>query len=75
MFSIRIGRDKIAVDEGDLFNKLSEHEGSVSVILERPSGMKAVSYVDVSQGVVRQSYGERKVLKAVDFSENGEAFN
>lgn len=74
MYSIRIGRETVSVDEGDLIKRLSEHEGSFSVILERPSGMKAVSYVDVSQGVVRQSYGDRKVLKAADFSENGDAF-
>jgi len=75
MFSIRVGRQTIAVDASELINKLSEQSGSISVIMERPNGMKAVSYVDVEHGVVRKSYGDRKALKASDFVDGGEAFS
>lgn len=74
MFSIRIGRETVPVSAGELIKKLSEQKGSISVIMERPSGMKAVSYVDVEDGVVRKSYGDRRALKESDFTEGGDAF-
>lgn len=74
MFSIRIGRETISVDASELIKKLSEQSGSISVIMERANGMKVVSYVDVEQGVVRKSYGDRKALKGADFVDGGEAF-
>lgn len=75
MYEIRYGRERLSIDSVDLLvRKLSEINGSVSIILMKPSGMTAASYVDVSSGVIRQSYGERKALKACDFALNGAAF-
>ncbi|MAA94913.1 MAG: hypothetical protein CML22_07000 [Rheinheimera sp.] len=75
MYQIRNGRERLNVDTVDLLvRKLSEINGSVSIILMKPSGMTAASYVDVSNGVIRQSYGARMALKASDFALNGAAF-
>ncbi|WP_445768444.1 hypothetical protein [Rheinheimera sp.] len=74
MFKIRAGGKTIQVGQEELISRLSEFSGSVSVILERESGIQAVSYVDVELGVIRQTYGKRALLKAADFMENGNAF-
>lgn len=75
MLNIRFGHgDVIEVQPDDLLNRLSEKNGSFSVILVNSLGMKCVSYVDVIDGVVRKSYGNNSVLKACDFVEGGEAF-
>lgn len=69
------GKEIPASGVEQLMNELAGLSGSVSVIVTRPSGMKAAAYVDVAGGVVRRSYGEQRVLKAADFSETGEAFS
>jgi hypothetical protein len=76
MLSIRFGHGEVVDDIGQdqLLNRLSEKNGSFSVILVNSLGMKCVSYVDVDNGVVRKSYGSKSVLKACDFTEGGEAF-
>jgi hypothetical protein len=75
MYSIRNGRVHFDVsDPLALISKLSEQRGSVSVVITKPNGIKSVCYVDVCEGVIRQSYGERRALKAADFCDGGVAF-
>lgn len=75
MLTIRFGYgDLVEVSQAEVVNKLSEKQGSFSVVLVNSLGMKCVSYVDVSNGVVRKSYGCQSVLKAADFQEGGAAF-
>lgn len=76
-YEIRIGRERSSAENIDaLIEKLTELKGplSVSVIINKSNGMRAVSYVDVDGGMIRGSYGERKVLKGNDFLEGGAAF-
>lgn len=59
----------------ELVQKLSEINGSVSVIHERGQAeCNRVVFVDVDNGVIRQSYGEHQVLKAADFEVGGLAY-
>lgn len=75
-FQIRMfGQRVSASNTVELVQKLSEVNGSVSVILERgESEMNRVVYVDVAHGVITQSYGDHQVLKAVDFEDGGLAY-
>lgn len=71
MFGIRAEVD----NTDDLVKKLSEINGSVSVIHKQGSSVcDRVVYVDVADGVIRQSYGEHQVLKAADFEVGGLAY-
>lgn len=77
MYQIRHGRERHEVtDVNSLVRKLSEIKGpaSLSVIVTKPSGLQAASYIDVENGVFSLSYGERKTLKASDFLMDGAAF-
>lgn len=70
-----LGQRVSASNTLELVQKLSEINGSVSVIHDRgQTGCNRVVYVDVADGVIRQSYGEHRVLKAADFEVDGLAY-
>ncbi len=71
-----LGERVSAASTIELVNRLSEINGSVSVILEGGQSVcNRVVFVDVAEGVIRQSYGDQKVLKAADFEVGGRAFS
>lgn len=77
-YEIRIGRERSSAENVEaLIDKLTALKGplSASVIMNKANGMKSVSYVDIDGGIVRGSYGERRVLKGNDFLEGGAAFS
>jgi hypothetical protein len=75
-YQIRMfGQRVSASNTMELVQKLSEVNGSVSVIHDRGQAeCKKVVFVDVADGVIRQSYGKHQVLKAADFEVGGLAY-
>lgn len=75
-YQIRMfGQSVSASNTMELVQKLSEINGSVSVIHDRGKAeCNRVVFVDVADGVIRQSYGEYRVLKAADFEVDGLAY-
>lgn len=75
MYEIRNFGQRIEVaTTSELVNHLATINGSVSVTLKEANEMNRLCYVDVSDGVIRKSYGQNTVLKAVDFEPTGQAF-
>lgn len=64
MVDIRFNYQIISCPIDALYERLKAFSGSLSVIYTKSSGVKRVVYLDVCDGVISMSYGEKRLINS-----------